>query len=255
MRLIFERYANLISPIHQWEQSSKIVALLALIFAFAFVKKLVLLPAMILVTATLYILSRLPLSFLLTRLRYPGLFILAVVLFLPFAVGNTVILNFGFLEIKQEGCLLVGLISVRFICIFTVSLVMFATAPFLSSIKAMRSLGLPNLIVDMMLLSYRYLEELAAMLEKMQLAMKLRGFRFKNLSSRNLNTIASLIGTLLVRSYDRSVLVYQAMILRGYGSRTVNFKPKNQADRISYFARTITLIIAFSFVLAECLIV
>ena len=255
MRLILDRYANLISPIHKWEQSSKIVALLALIFAFAFVKQLILLPAMILVTSTLYILSRLPLSFLLTRLHYPGLFIIAVVLFLPFAVGNTVIFSLGFLQIKQEGCLLVCLIVVRFLCIFTVSTILFATAPFLSSIKAMRSLGLPNIIVDMMLLSYRYLEELAQMLETMQIGMKLRGFQFKQFNSRNLNTIASLIGTLLVRSYDRSVLVYQAMILRGYGSRAGNFRQNNKANKISHFAFTMTLIIAFSFVIAEFLIV
>ena len=255
MRLILERYAHLISLIHQWEQRSKIVALLALIFAFACVKHLVLLPAMILVTATLYVLSRLPLSFLLNRLSYPGFFIVAVVLFLPFVVGNTVILTIGFIKIKQEGCLLVLLILVRFICIFTVSLVLFATAPFLATIKAMRSLGLPDVIVDMMLLSYCYLEELAEMLEKMQTAMKLRGFRLKKFDDRNLNTIASLIGTLLVRSYDRSVLVYQAMILRGYGSQKLYFNNKNKGDKISYFACVITLIIALSFIAAEFLIV
>ena len=255
MRSSFEGYANLSSPIHQWEQKSKIVALLSLIFAFAFVKELVLLPAMILVTASLYILSRLPLSFLLSRLRYPGLFIVGAILFLPFAVGNKIIFSIGFLEIRQEGCLLVGLITVRFICIFTVSLVLFGTAPFLSTIKAMRSLGLPNILIDMMLLAYRYLAELAEMLDKMQLAMKLRGFRFKNLNGRNLNTIASLIGTLLVRSYDRSVLVYQAMILRGYGYQKSNFKNKNKINKISYCASIITLIIAFSLIVAEFLIV
>lgn len=148
MGLILDRYAHLISPIHQWEQRAKIVALLALIFAFACVKHLVLLPARILVTATLYVLSRLPLSFLLNRLSYPGFFIVAVVLFFPFFVGNTAILTIGCIKIKQEGCLLFLLILVRFICIFTVSLVLFATAPFLATIKAMRSLGLPDVIVD-----------------------------------------------------------------------------------------------------------
>ena len=119
----------------------------------------------------------------------------------------------------------------------------------------MRSLGLPDVIVGMMLLSYRYLEELAEMLEKMQTAMKLRGFRLKKFNDRNLNTVASLIGTLLVRSYDRSVLVYQAMILRGYGSQKLYFNNKNKGDKISYFACVITLIIALSFIAAEFLIV
>lgn len=93
------------------------------------------------------------------------------------------------------------------------------------------------------------------MLEKMQTAMKLRGFRLKKFKARNLNTIASLIGTLLIRSYDRSVLVYQAMILRGYGSQKLYFNNKNKGDKISYFACVITLIIALSFIAAEFLIV
>ena len=64
-------------------------------------------------------------------------------------------MQLGSLTVKSEGCWQALLISVRFFCILTVSLVMFGTAPFLSSIKAMRSLGLPRVIVDMSLLSYR----------------------------------------------------------------------------------------------------
>lgn len=255
MPFIFDRYAYLNSPIHRWEQRSKLVALLALIFAFAFIKNLFLLPATIFVTTSLYFLSRLPFNFLLSRLRYPGLFIIVVVFFLPFIAGNNVIFRIGFLEIKQEGSLLVLLILVRFFCIFTISLILFSTAPFLTTIKAMRSLGLSDTIVDMMLLFYRYLEELSQMLEKMQTAMKLRGFRFKNFNIRNLNIIASLIGTLLVRSYDRSLLIYKAMILRGYGSQKLNFNSHNKIDKMSLFASVITLIIAASFILAEFLIV
>ncbi|MGB7519918.1 MAG: CbiQ family ECF transporter T component, partial [Spirulinaceae cyanobacterium] len=160
MKLALDRYAYLDSVIHQWEQRSKLIALLPLIFAFAFVEHLILLPAMLLLTATLFYLSRLPFSFLLSRLRYPGWFILGVVIFLPFVAGDTALFSLGFLEIKQEGCLQVLLIITRFLCILTVSLILFGTAPFLTSIKALRSLGLPDTIVDMMLLSYRYLEEL-----------------------------------------------------------------------------------------------
>ena len=256
MRLALDKYAYLVSPIHRWEQRSKLVALLALIFAFAFVQQLVLLPAMIAVTITLYKLSRLPLAFLLNRLRYPGCFIAAVVLFLPFVAGDTVIFSFGWLTLRQEGCLSVLLIVTRFICILTVSLVLFGTASFLSSIKAMRSLGLPDVIVDMMLLSYRYLEELGEMLTAMQRAMKLRGFQAKSLNCRTLNTIAKLIGSLLVRSYDRSKRVYQAMILRGYGSSPHSYKNRlktdiDKPDRVSAIAFWSTLLIAASFIVAE----
>jgi len=216
MKLALDQYAHLDSPIHRWNQQLKLIALGGLIFAFAFVETLALLPVMVLITTVLFYLSRLPLQFLLSRLRYPGFFIALVVLVLPFISGETVIWEWGIITLRQEGLLSVALIVTRFICILTISLILFGTAPFLNSIKAMRSLGLPILIVDMTLLSYRYLESFGETLTTMQRAMKLRGFDAHRLSKRNATRLASLMGSLLVRSYEQSKQVYQAMILRGY---------------------------------------
>lgn len=257
MKLGLDQYLDLDSPIHRWEQRSKLVALIALIFAFAFVNQLILLPAMIAVTAMLYVLSGLPFSFLLSRLRYPGWFILAVVVLLPFVSGSTVIFNIGSLEVKQEGLQAVLLIVTRFVCILTVSLVLFGTAPFLTSIKAMRSLRLPSVIVDMMLLSYRYLEESGETQKSMQRAMRLRGFKGDRFSFRNLTILSSLAGSLLIRSYERSQRVYQAMRLRGYGAKNSNSNQAkfasdiSEANKTSRIAFWLTLFVATGFFAAE----
>jgi cobalt/nickel transport system permease protein len=253
MKLALDRYAHLDSPIHRWEQRSKIVALFALIFAFAFVKQLVLLPGMIVVTVMLLVLSRLPLAFVLDRLRYPGLFIAAVVIFLPFVAGETVLWQWGWLSLRQEGCIATIAIATRFTCIITVSLILFGTAPFLTTIRALRSLGLPHTIVDMMLLSYRYIEEFGTTLTTMQRAMRLRGFQANRLNRRNLDRMASLAGSLLVRSYERSQRVYEAMILRGYGTapghqRRIWLSQIQPTDAIALVS---TLILAVGFVLLE----
>lgn len=226
MKLSLDQYAYLDSPLHRWQQSYKLVGLLSLIFAFAFIQNVWLLPIITIITCIYFSLSEIPISFLIKRLRYPSWFILAVVILLPFISGNTLVFQWGWLSIKEEGCWLAILISVRFFCILTMSLVLFGTAPFLSSIKAMRSLGLPRVIVDMTLLSYRYLEELGEMLTTMQRAMRLRGFQSHNFNRRNLQIFAQLTGSILVRSYDRSLRIYQAMILRGYGCQ-INSKKKN----------------------------
>lgn len=218
MKLVLDRYAYLDSPLHRWQQEYKLVGLLSIIFAFAFVQNIWLLPIMVLITCVLFTLSQIPVSFLFKRLRYPSWFILAVIILLPFVSGETTVFQLGSLVIKEEGCWQALLVSVRFFCILTVSLVLFGTAPFLSSIKAMRSLGLPIVVVDMTLLSYRYLEELGETLTTMQRAMKLRGFQPKGFNRRNLEIFAQLTGSILIRSYDRSLRIYQAMILRGYGS-------------------------------------
>ena len=256
MKLVLDKYAYLDSPIHRWQHSYKLIGLLSLIFAFAFIQSLWLLPAIVGITTVLFACSKLPVSFLLTRLRYPSWFIGAVVLFLPFVSGDTVILHLGHLTLKQEGCEDALLISVRFFCILTVSLVLFGTAPFLSSIKSMRSLGLPPVIVDMTLLAYRYLEELGEMLTTMQRAMKLRGFQPQSLNRRYLQIFAQLTGTILVRSYERSLRIYQAMILRGYGYQRDSLRSNSKLVaptkyRYSMWTTIMTITIALALISVE----
>ena len=86
MNLDLEAYVHLNSPLHRWDPRYKLIGLFALCFAFALVEDLRLLPAMVGVTALLYGVSRLPLAFLWQRLRYPGWFILGVVILLPLVV-------------------------------------------------------------------------------------------------------------------------------------------------------------------------
>lgn len=249
--MLNEKYAYLISPIHYWNQTPKLIGLLSLIFAFALVQNLRLLPPMIFVTVILYLLSRLPFNFLLNRLRYPGLFIVGVVILLPFITGKTEVITWGVISLKKEGILAVLLIVTRFICILTITIVLFSTAPFLTTLKSLRKLGLSEIIIDMMLLTYRYLEELKERLITMERALKLRGFHPHHLSKRNLQIIASLMGTLLVRSYEQSKLVYQAMILRGYG---YNHQQNSCQEKLSYqhwLACWVTIFIAILFVLLE----
>ncbi len=217
MKLLLDEYAYLDSLIHRWQCKPKLVALFSLIFCFAFIQNLYFLPVIIVITICLYLLSNLPLKFLISRLRYPGIFLVAVIFLLPFLVGKTIIFSWGFLSLKREGCLLVLLVVTRFVCILTTTLVLLGTSPFLTTLKTLKSLGLSPIISDMMLLTYRYLEQMGDRLLTMERALRLKGFNWHKLNARNLRIISQLIGSLLVRSYDESKLVYQAMILRGYG--------------------------------------
>nr|WP_199305795.1 cobalt ECF transporter T component CbiQ [Pseudanabaena sp. FACHB-2040] len=256
-----EAYIQLASPIHRWLPQQKLIGLFALMFAFAAVRQLALLVPMLAVTAVLYGLSQLPISFLGQRLRYPGMFILAVVLVLPLASGETVLWQWGWLAVRQEGLQTMGLVLGRFLSILTLGFILLGTTPFLSLIKAMRSLGLPAILTDMTLLSYRYLYEIADTLAIMQQAMQLRGFgqtrqRRLRLDRRVLQQLASLIGTLLIRSYERSERVYKAMRLRGYGRpqepvKTVRAGQKRLPDKVGWALTGATLSLAVGFVVAE----
>ncbi|MEM7034895.1 MAG: cobalt ECF transporter T component CbiQ [Chloroflexota bacterium] len=221
MKFGLDEYADLNSPIHRWDQRYKLVGLLVLIFGFSAIQDLRLLPVMIAVTVILFFISGLPQSFLLTRLKLPGFFLLALVLILPFVSGETTIWQLGPISLRQEGLVRAVLIAARFICIITLSVILFGTAPFLTSVRAMRALKLSDILVDMILLTYRYLFEIGDHLNTMRTAMRLRGFAGSAFNRRNLTVLASLVGSLLIRSYEQSERVYKAMVLRGYGAGIV----------------------------------
>ncbi|NET25464.1 cobalt ECF transporter T component CbiQ [Okeania sp. SIO1I7] len=258
MKFALDEYANLNSPIHRWDVRYKLIALMALMFAFATVNSWYLIPLMLLVIILLYGVSKLPLSFLISRLRYPGFFLLGVIVLLPFLSGQTIIWQYGFLTIRQEGCLAVILIVSRFFAIMTTCLILFGTSSFLTTIKGMRQLGISPIITDILLLSYRYIFEISNQLSMMLKATRLRGFQRSKISWRNLSVYAALTGSLLVRSYQQSERVYQAMLLRGYGNvlhnknnRIYSSSRNNLKSRTDSIYLFLCLIIAASFVMAE----
>ena len=81
---------------------------------------------MLLTSLVLYYVSGLPVRFLLTRLRAPGLFLLVAVILLPFLTGPTVLFRIGPLALRKEG-----------------------------SLQMLLVVALPALLADMTLFSYR----------------------------------------------------------------------------------------------------
>lgn len=218
MHQLVDPYARLDSPVHRWPPRAKFISLFALMMAFALVSDVRLAPVMLLIAGGLFALARLPLGFLFGRLRYPGVFLLTLVLILPLMTGETVIARAGFVVVYAEGLTHMLLVVSRFIAILVVGLVLFGTTPFLTSVRTLRALGLPALLTDMLILTVRYLFDLADMLTRMQRAMRLRGFRATRLNRHHIGSLAGLVVTLLVRSFEQAERVYQAMRLRGYGA-------------------------------------
>lgn len=252
-----EAYVAGRSPLHTWTPRLKLLSLGLLMFAFAAIRQLPLVLPMLGVTASLYALSGLPFSFLRQRLRYPGLFIFMVVLILPLTSGNTVLWQWGPVALRQEGLMAMSLVVSRFVCILTLGFVLLGTTPFLTLLRSLRSLGLPTLLADMTLLTYRYLFETADMLSTMQRSMRLRGFghtqrRWFRIHKKDLQRLVGLLGTLLIRSYERAERVYTAMRLRGYG-RLKRPPVQAKADAVSWLLTAAVVVIAIAFFTAAFL--
>jgi cobalt/nickel transport system ATP-binding protein len=226
MHLHIDQYSHLDSPIHRWNPRTKFISLFVLILGFSLVQDLRFVPLMLLITAALFSLSRLPFAFLLSRLRYPGIFLGALIVILPLFTGETIIFQLGFLSIRSEGVAYMILVVSRFVAILTVSLIIFGTSTFLTTITTLRSMGIPSILADMLMLTVRYIFELADSLTRMQRAMRLRGFQITKLDRRGATQLAGLMGSLLIRSYEQAERVYKAMRLRGYGAT------HNDKDRV-----------------------
>ncbi len=250
MQMQLDRYAYLDKPLHRWEPRCKLAGMMVLIFAFSYVRDLRLLPVILAVSGAMYVYSGLPVSFLLSRLRLPALFLVAVAVILPFASGQTVLMQLGPLAVKEEGCLDLLRIAVKFFAILTLGVILFGTMPFLTAVKAMRGLGLPVILADMTMFSYRYLFEIGDDLKTMQTAMRLRGFRNNKLGG--VGSLAALAGTILVRSFEQSDRVYKAMILRGYG-QPASYKEDFRARTVDVAGMLLLISAAAAVVAAELL--
>ncbi len=250
MKLGIDEYTNLDSPFHRWDPRYKLIGLITLVFAFSFVRDLRMLLAMAAVTITIYAISRLPAAFIVKRFRYPSFFLLAILLTLPFLSGESVLMNLGSIALRQEGLLAATLIATRFTCIVIIGMILLGTTPLLTNIKAMRSLGLPDIMADMALLAFRYLQEIGRDLRSMQTSMRLRGFKGRRFSLRGLKTLAWLSGSLLVYSYERSESIYRAMILRGYGHASQR-KGEFQAGEKDTLALIAIILVAAAFVMGD----
>ncbi|MDZ4132735.1 MAG: CbiQ family ECF transporter T component, partial [Dethiobacteria bacterium] len=162
--------------LYRWEARHKLIGLMALIFSYAYVRELLLLPLVLAITVVVYSYAEISFSYYWSRIRLPGIFLLTLALILPFGAGNTVLAQLGPFALKLEGLLSVLLISVKFLSIFALVLVLFAGTPLVKMINALRKLGLPSLLTEMIIFTNRYIYQLAGDLRRTQVAAGLRGF-------------------------------------------------------------------------------
>jgi cobalt/nickel transport system permease protein len=103
-------------------------------------------------------------------------------------------------------------------CIISLMLVVIATAPLQETFKAAQAMRVPGWLVQLVLMSYRYLHLLADEFARLRLALRVRGYR-NRARLHSYRTIGQVAGTVLVRGHDRSDRVAQAMRCRGFAGQ------------------------------------
>ncbi len=151
---------------------------------------------------------------------------------MPFIYGDTILLliplPWGTVPFYMEGLefgILIGFRMMTMVVLFIATLSHMTLSEF---IGALRTLKVPVTILGSLLIMLRYIPLFIGERKRMQEAQSLRGYdrgtRFERIKS-----LGYLVGATIDRAFDRSIIVYEAMTLRGFG--------KGMAIRASGFKR------------------
>lgn len=213
--MIDEPLARGDSPVHTLDPRGKLLACLALSFVAALAAgpgaPLVILAAGLVLT----ILAAPPWRVVLSRLVTVNVFIVFLWLALPLTAPGAPWRRILGLPVSREGVVLAGLITLKANALFFCLLALVSTTPAPALARAMRAVRIPDKFSFLFLFTYRYLHVMAEEYGRLITAARLRGF-VPATDMRTYRCYAAMVGMVLVKSFDRSQRVYQAMLLRGF---------------------------------------
>lgn len=128
-------------------------------------------------------------------------------------------------------------------CVFA-SYLLIATTTMEKLCYALRMVHIPKIMVNQLMLTYRYITLLLAEVSKVTQAYSLRAPKQKGIHIR---AWGSLVGQLLLRSMDRANEVYESMLLRGFSGEYfyLDAKCKFRLNDFVYFLLWTGILIVF----------
>ncbi|MGB3919631.1 cobalt ECF transporter T component CbiQ [Methanothrix sp.] len=210
-----ERYSGIDSPLHRWETRVKLISLFILTISIVIVGEISQALAGLIIAILLLLISRLPLHHILRFMKWPFIFLLPLVIILPFTVEGEALFSYHSLAISRQGLDLGLLFLIRGIAATTLALIIAGTAPFNVNINGLKSLGMPAPLTQIFLFAYRYIFLFNEDLQTMRRSLASKGFEMRS-SARSARIMAMAVAMLLIRSYERSENVFNAMLSRGY---------------------------------------
>jgi cobalt/nickel transport system permease protein len=197
------------SPLARWDARWKLAAFFVAVAAVASLNRLAPAVAALVLGSILLVAARLSFAWLKLRLAAFAFASLPFLLILPFTIED------GSLHFSEHG-LEAGLgVFCRGLAIGCFTLVLIGTAPLHITFAAAHRLKIPGLLVLLAQLAYRYAFLLFDESRRLRIALRVRGFR-STATRHGYRTLGRAIGAGLIRSFDRSEHVAEAMRCRGF---------------------------------------
>jgi len=218
-----DRYAGITSPIHRWDPRFRLVSIFALIFSVILLYNLQLVVIGMIFAIILTGISKIPFSFVLSRMKLVFIFVIPFFVIIPFTViGNGVeIASFGGITLSYRGIEYVKFAAMIVLKALTAVMLIFpmvGTSRMDITIKALEGLHMPNKLVQMFAFTYRYIFVLDDEFTRMDRSLASRGFKRRG-NLYTLTTISKAIAMLFVNSYERADRVFYAMRSKGYSGK------------------------------------
>ena len=159
--------------------------------------------------------ARLPLLPTLRRVLVMDLFMVFILVMLPFTMPGEPLVTIGPLTATWGGLERAIGIALKANAIVLALLALVGSMEAVTLGHALHRLGLPEALVHLLLFTVRYVDVLHQEYARLRLAMTARAFRPRS-DRHTWRTFGFLVGMLLVRSVERSERILQAMKCRGY---------------------------------------
>jgi cobalt/nickel transport system permease protein len=219
-----DRYAHLDSPLHILEPRSKILAFTALIVCVLSIPtgRGLLLVAYFFAAAILMGISQIPLPFILGR----------TLLILPFIVLAS-------LAAPWRGFPGLAALFIRAVLCLVLLILLTNTTRFVELLRGLRRFGCPQVLVMNLSFLYRYFFVLTEEAMRMKQARDCRRVG-RAPFFEELRILGSMLGTLLIRSFERAERMHGAMLSRGYCGEFPVISPRRFSWRDLAFVSAVT---------------
>lgn len=213
--MISEAYAVGNSCFHRLDPRLKIIVATIYAFIVASAVQFNTLAAALLISTILLTLARLPFTSVAKRVLLVNGFVGFFWLILPWSMDGEPLAHVGSLTLSLEGILLAARLTLKSNAILLAFIALVTTSSVASIGQAMNRLGLPDKLVLLLLLTYRYVFVLEREYERLRRAVLVRSFA-PGTNIHTYRTFAYLAGMLFVRAAARADRVNQAMRCRGF---------------------------------------
>jgi cobalt/nickel transport system permease protein len=213
--MISEPFATGTSFIHKLDPRVRVIFATAYCVVVALAEEFPVLLVALALSVALVLLSGLNLRAVAKRMLIVNSLVFLLWAILPLTFGGAALLKVGPFSIYRQGLLLAAQITLKSNAILLAFIALAATMTFSTLGYALDRLHIPQKMINLLLMTYRYLFVIEQEYQRLLRATKIRGFIPKT-NLHTYRTYAYVIGMLFVRAAARADRVYQAMLCRGF---------------------------------------